>query len=169
MPGFVLTDRSNYLSEHLQYLREKQADAEQLDAWLDFSAMKYQAQPKLKENEESASLDTDADWHLIPKPQKGWLVPIMTGYKAISQVYPPGEVENTRDTVSHTCFVEAVHSIGEWRSMHRVGDISETIWKYQQQDDWYLCAQKTITPSAQSTTLSVESETIDFETAIADL
>lgn len=169
MPGFVLKDRSEYLKRHFQRLKETDENAELLDAWLDFSAMKYQAQPKLKENELEASPETDADWVLLPKPEKGWLIPIMTGYKAISQVYPAGEVANTRDAETPSRFVEAVHTIGEWKSMHWITDINEIIWTYQPENDWYLCTQETTNKPSQQTTLSEESETLDFQTALANL
>ncbi len=169
MPGFVLKDRSEYLERHFKRLKEADENAELLDAWLDFSAMKYQAQPKLKKNELDVSSETDADWVLIAKPEKGWLVPIMTGYKAISKVYPAGEVANTRDAETPSCFVEAVHTIGEWKSMHRITNINEIIWTYQPDNDWYLCTQKAMDQSSHQTTLSEESETLDFQSALANL
>ncbi|MBC8211509.1 MAG: type I-F CRISPR-associated protein Csy2 [Gammaproteobacteria bacterium] len=169
MPGFVLKDRSEYLKRHFQRLKEMDENAGLLDGWLDFSAMKYQAQPKLKKNELEATAETDADWELLAKPEKGWLVPIMTGYKAISQVYPAGEVANTRDAETPSRFVEAVHTIGEWKSMHRITNINEIIWRYQPDNDWYLCTQETTKKSSQQTSLSEESETLDFQTALSNL
>lgn len=169
MPGFVLIDRSEYLKTHFQQLEEMDVNAELLDAWLDFSAIKYQAQPKFKENEKSPSFEAEADWQLLAKPGKGWLVPIMTGYKAISQLYPAGEVKNTRDTVSPSCFVEAIHSIGEWRSMHRISSINEIIWKYHYEQDWYHCTQKTVETVPEKRIASDKSEPLNFETALANL
>jgi len=84
LPGFVLMDRSDLLTNHYHALKQQQADAELLDAWLDFSALKYQAKPKLKENELEATDKTEAEWLRMDKPAKGWLVPITNGYKAIS-------------------------------------------------------------------------------------
>ena len=169
MPGFVLKDRSEYLNRHFQRLKETDENAELLDAWLDFSALKYQAQPKLKKNELEATAETEADWMLLAKPEKGWLVPIMTGYKAISKIYSVGEVANTRDAETPTRFVEAVHTIGEWKSMHRITNINEIIWRYQPDNDWYLCTQETTPKPSQQTSLSEESETLDFQTALSNL
>ena len=169
MPGFVLKDRSEYLNRHFQRLKETDENAELLDAWLDFSALKYQAQPKLKKNELEATAETEADWMLLAKPEKGWLVPIMTGYKAISKIYSVGEVANTRDAETPTRFVEAVHTIGEWKSMHRITNINEIIWRYQPDNDWYLCTQETTPKPSQQTSLSEESETLDFQTALSKL
>lgn len=56
---------------------------------------------------------------------------LMIGYKAISPLYDPNTVENLRDTRYPFRFVEAVHGIGEWRSLHRIADISDVIWQYQ--------------------------------------
>ncbi len=87
---------------------------------------------------------TDASWHYQPKPSKGFLVPIMCGYKAISEVYDNIQVKNTRDIVTDVCFTEAVHSIGEWQGIHRIKtfeDLLSTIWCYNYEDNWYLCKQ----------------------------
>ncbi len=141
LPGFVLMDRSDLLADHYQTLKQQQPDAELMDAWLDFSALKYHAEPKLKESELEATDKTQAEWLRMDKPAKGWLVPITNGYKAISPVYPAGEVSNTRDGITPVCFVEAAHSIGEWRSLHRIQQISDMLWYHRHEQDWYLCQQ----------------------------
>ncbi|NJA06705.1 type I-F CRISPR-associated protein Csy2 [Methylococcaceae bacterium WWC4] len=141
LPGFVLMDRSDLLESHYQNLKQEQPDAELIDAWLDFSALKYQAKPKLKEDELEPTDKTEAEWLRMDKPAKGWLVPITNGYKAISPIYPAGKVANTRDSTTPVCFVEAVHSIGEWRSLHRIRQISDMLWHYHHDRDWYLCRQ----------------------------
>jgi len=87
---------------------------------------------------------TDADWEYMPKPKQGFLVPIMVGYKAISQVYKNDEVANTRDAETDVCFVEAVHSIGEWQGVHRIRNeeaLKQSLWHYDYQKHWYLCKQ----------------------------
>jgi len=87
---------------------------------------------------------TDASWEYMAKPEKGFLVPIMVGYKAISQVYKNDEVANTRDHETDVCFVEAVHSIGEWQGAHRIKDeaaLKQSLWYYDYQEHWYLCKQ----------------------------
>lgn len=141
LPGFVLMDRADLLESHYQAFKQQQPDAELLDAWLDFSALKYQAKPILKAGELEPTDKTEAEWHRMDKPAKGWLVPITNGYKAISLVYPAGEVANTRDSITPVCFVEAVHSIGEWRSLHRIQHVADMLWQYRHEQDWYLCQQ----------------------------
>jgi len=169
MPGFVLQEHSDYLKTYFNQLKEQDPNAELLTAWLDFSAIKYQSQPEIEDKNSTPSHDTKAEWLLQAKPQaKGWIVPIMTGYKAISECYSAGEVTDTRDDNSPTCFVEAVHSIGEWKSMHRVLDVSEIIWRYQHESDWYLCVQNSNKSNKAAETI-IETEMMNFESALANL
>jgi len=216
LPGFVLLDRSAYLEKHFKALQEQNADAELLDAWMDFIVLKQKARPvydlinrhlkkqpdnhdaqrlleqwqqhldelyaqenipedlksyfaKIDENKSKKKLlaqwstycdpndKTDAVWEYVKKPAPGFLVPIMTGYKAISPVYKNHEVANTRDNETDVCFVEAVHSIGEWQGVHRIKDeafLKQTLWDYHYEDNWYLCRQKTaseLTDSSENT------------------
>lgn len=202
LPGFVLQDRSAYLAEHLASLQNGNPNAELLDAWFDFVALKQAARPwchlldkhlaSLVKNNELAELSeiwlahksmpytrkaipqeliiyfseqqknlpkaimeqwqsylsptakTNADWEYVKKPQAGYLVPLMTGYKAISEVYPGGEIEGARDVETELAFVEAVHSIGEWQSVHRLKKQEHwqaSIWNYSYEEGWYLCLQ----------------------------
>lgn len=159
MPGFVLMDRSRYLEEHFTLMQKDNKDAELLDAWLDFSAIKYEAVPILKEGEEITK-NTKAEWEIQPRPFNGWLVPIMTGYKAISVVYEAGEVENVRDPIVPACFVESVHSIGEWLGAYRLKQLSDCIWQYTYDDGWYLCQQVDI--SQTNVNQSLKTDLINF-------
>jgi CRISPR-associated protein Csy2 len=137
LPGFTLVQRSDLMSEHLRKYQEQNPDAEALDAWMDFSALKYKAElPDDRNNSED-----DIKWHYLPKPAKGWLVPIPIGYRGISDLYKPDEVANTRDNVTPFRFVESVYSIGEWLSPHRLEDMKQIFWRYSTEPDsgWYLC------------------------------
>lgn len=90
---------------------------------------------------------TAADWEYIRKPNTGFLVPIMTGYKAITEVFPAGEIEGVRDIETDIAFVEAVHSVGEWQSVHRLKELEHwngSVWSYVYEQDWYLCKQNTV-------------------------
>lgn len=154
MPGFVLVDRSHYLDEHYQALskqNETNEPVQLLDSWLDFSALKYKALPILAEGQTEPDENTDADWVRQAKPKPGYLVPLMIGYKAISEVYEPGEVLNTRDSETKSCFVEAIHSIGEWKGVHRIKSVQDVIWRYQHDEQWYLCTQKSTSSSMENT------------------
>lgn len=125
----------NNLKPYFANLETNKANKALLQQWQDY----------LAPNEK-----TDADWEYLPKPKPGYLVPIMTGYKAISPVYPAGEVKNTRDTETPVCFVEAVHSIGEWQGVHRIKDIkalNACLWRYHHEQHWYLCKQQVHLPA----------------------
>ena len=107
---------------------------------------------------------TEADWEYMPKPKPGYLVPIMAGYKAISPVYQSGEVANTRDNETPVCFVEAVHSVGEWRGAHRIKSIEELnqyLWHYHYEENWYLCKQSFV--SDESPTQSASDVTSEYD------
>ena len=81
MPGFALRDRSSWLGEHHQTLLENDPNATLLDAWLDFAALKIQAETpedgNIREGEAT-------NWHVVPKPNPGYLVPLMTGYPGLT-------------------------------------------------------------------------------------
>ncbi len=138
LPGFMLVDRSGLLNAHFQQLKGENPQAQLIDAWIDFSALKYRAQVQLQEGQ-IADETTPAEWEYVEKPAQGWLVPIMTGYKAISPLYEPGQVENTRDSTTPFRFVESVYSVGQWLSPHRIKDIEQIFWHHHQDGDWYLC------------------------------
>lgn len=147
MPGFVLIDRSHYLQAHYATRKAEDDSVQLLDAWLDFSALRYKAIPAEPIEESSANVTTAAEWIHQPKPQPGWLVPLMTGYKAISELYDAGKVLNVRETTTPTRFVEAIHSVGEWKGAHLIASIDNIIWRYVHDEQWYCCAQR---PSSQS-------------------
>ncbi|WP_226051832.1 type I-F CRISPR-associated protein Csy2 [Dickeya chrysanthemi] len=132
LPGFVLLDCTSLLPSHLETLQQTKPQADMLDAWLDFAALKYQA---------VRSSDDAVSWQPLPKPDRGYLVPLMTGYRAISPLYNPGEVEKTRDPSTPFCFAEAIYGVGEWRGAHRIDDINHIFWRYHYQHGTYRCLQ----------------------------
>lgn len=140
LPGFTLLDRTHLLSEHFETIKTENSEAELLDAWLDFVALKAKAEPILAEGEE-LNENSKANWQYTPKPAGGWLVPIATGYRAISPLYRAGEVANSRDNQTPFAFAESVYGIGEWCSPHRLKSIEQLLWRYhyQEQGGWYLC------------------------------
>lgn len=151
LPGFALTDKSDALRQHCYSLQKDNKTADMLDALLDFSALKYRAEPSKNKSEQDdseavespdeISLDTKAKWEYLPKPEAGYLVPIMVGYKSISPLYEPGEVINARDQETPFRFVEAAYGLGQWQSPHRFNEIDKLFWHYQIKDDYYLCQQ----------------------------
>ncbi len=137
LPGFALLDRSSLLSEHLARLQDSQPEVEMIDAWLDFSAIKWHARP----GDPNGSSE-EISWQYKPKPAPGYLVPLMTGYRAISPLYPAGEVINTRDTSTPFRFAEPIYGLGEWRGLHRIRELNELFWQYDNHDDEYRCSTR---------------------------
>lgn len=162
--------KSDLISKHLQELIRKDSVNQQLvelvDIWHQHLERPYEEEKvpeelktyfaHLAENKAHKKLlsqwknycepnkKTDADWEYVPKPEAGYLVPIMTGYKAISQVYKNDDVKNTRDNETDVCFVESVHSIGEWQSVHHIKSpeqLQNCLWRYHYEENWYLCKQ----------------------------
>ena len=162
--------KSDLISKHLQKLIKKEPDNQQfvqlVEVWQQYLGAPYEETKvseelkayfdQLEENKANKKLlmqwknycepneRTDADWEYVPKPETGYLVPIMTGYKAISQVYKNAEVGNTRDNETDICFVESVHSIGEWQSVHHIKtpeQLQNCLWRYHYEENWYLCMQ----------------------------
>ncbi|GAC34442.1 type I-F CRISPR-associated protein Csy2 [Paraglaciecola polaris] len=223
LPGFALMDRSIDLAQYHELNLADNSDAELLDSWLDFAALKQKARPKsnliskhlnmqvksasildrvlhdwithleripydlnvptsvikyfetLEKNKSTKAVleqwqhylqptdKSSADWEYLPKPSSGYLVPIMTGYKAISQVYDNIDIENTRDSRTPVCFVEAIHSIGEWQGVNNfrnAEDIASSLWHYEHKEHWYLCKQHS---TNQSDTLDEFDSTIITE------
>ena len=225
LPGFALMDRSDDLAQHHEKSLTNNPQAELIDAWLDFAALKQKARPK--SNHISRHLKTQfkngvileqvlqdwtahlgkipydsgvpvsvtqyfktlepikpnqtvleqwqhyfqptdkspADWEYLPKPSAGYLVPIMTGYKAISQIYDNKDIANTRDSETPVCFVEATHSIGEWRGVNNfrnAEDIASCLWHYQHDEHWYLCKQSSSKKQSDITDNTIITEILDL-------
>ncbi len=133
LPGYVLLDRHELLTAHFNALKEANPQAEMIDAWLDFCAIKMKASEVISEESQSVH------WEYIPKPGSGYLVPLATGYRAISPCYEGGQVEKTRDRHTPFCFVESIYSVGEWRGAHRIDDIRSVLWRYDSHDGGYFC------------------------------
>lgn len=142
MPGFVLLDRSEYLTEHMENKNEQDERFSAFDAWCDFYKLKYQATHTESDAEDQDELSNKAKWEFVKKPQMGYLVPIMSGFCAISPLYAAGKVEKVRDTTVPVVFAEAAYGIGEWMSPHRLTSIDDAIWRYDHCDSWYVAKTK---------------------------
>lgn len=140
LPGFALVQRAELLAEHTRQCLATVPESEPLDAWLDFSAIKYQAE----QPEGVVDDQAPANWQNVPRPGGGWLVPIITGYRGISELYEPGAVERSRDVTTPFRFVESVYTLGEWLSPHRVSALEQLIWRYfaEPETGWYLCKNR---------------------------
>ena len=131
LPGFALIGRHELLLAHHQKCLAESSDAQLIDSWLDFVALRYRS--------ERADASGHANWVMQPKPESGYLVPMAVGYQAISPLYGTGAVANSRDSDTPFCFVESAYSIGQWLSPHRVQSLEQIIWRYHYSDGLYLC------------------------------
>ncbi|OCQ52112.1 CRISPR-associated protein Csy2 [Photorhabdus australis subsp. thailandensis] len=140
LPGFALLDRFELLAKHYKELKQDNPQVEMIDAWLDFSTIKMRAIPT--QEDKQPEIGDPAYWEYVPKPDSGYLVPLMTGYQAISSLYPAGQVEKTRDPNTPFRFVEAIYGVGEWKSPHRINNIRELLWCYNYQEGIYRCCNQ---------------------------
>lgn len=121
LPGFVLMNRHDMLCKHLAEMREQNPDVNSLDALLDLTRLNID--PTENENGEVTWSATRA--------RPGWLAPLPVGYGAISEVFDPGVVKNSRDSETPFRFVESLCSLGEWISPHRLSNPQELLWRHR--------------------------------------
>jgi CRISPR-associated protein Csy2 len=146
LPGFALVCRQDVLEQH-----SKDTEQTPFDAWLDFSARKMRAH----------GTDEQAEW-VIDRPDfSGWLKPIMIGYQGVSDLYPAGAVGHVRDRDVPVQFVEAIYSLGQWISPHRIDDIQHLLWSHSHnaETSLYVCRNdyEPGTPLTLETNVSVNS------------
>lgn len=125
MPGYVLVERR-------QLLKRKQEELNQQDilqVMLDLLALHYEYD------------DEQDSWHLQPRKEKGWLVPIVTGFKGLT---PLGHVANQRDASTLHRFAEPVLTLGEFKMAHRFDCIDDIMWHYHydKNKDLYVCVNE---------------------------
>ncbi len=137
LPGFSLISRHGLLQEHLAEMRKSNAEATELDAFMDLCCVHWNPAAMAEGDELPGG---KAEWKMS-RARTGWLVPIPMGYAAISELYEPGAVRNARDRQTPFRFVESVYSMGEWISPHRVENPLSMLWKHQAdpENGLYLC------------------------------
>lgn len=140
LPGFALVSRDDVLRDRLAVLREKQPEANILDAWLDLVSWTQRAVPRPPKEGETTQ---NVEW--ISDPRVGWTVPIPVGFAALSPLYPPGDVAGARDKQTAFRFVETVWSIGQWISPHRLRCLDDLFWYQTTEPDVAADADDTIT------------------------
>ena len=120
LPGFALVSRDDLLQQRLQQLRVQNDQATSLDAWLDLARFNWRSKP--------APTGDKVEWQHDRPAGSGWIVPIPVGYGALSELFPPGHVQNARDGKTSFHFVESLYSIGQWVSPHRLTDVNQLLW-----------------------------------------
>jgi len=139
LPGFALVQRQDRLQERLAELRDKDSQANALDALLDLTRLNFE--PDLP-NPDKPDDPGAKQWGIRKHP--GWLVPLPIGYAAISPLYQPGEVRNARDNETPFAFVENLYSLGEWLSPHRLSTLQQLLWHQEADVDkgLYQCINR---------------------------
>lgn len=134
LPGFALLERRDALQEHLAVLRTRHPEAGSLDALLDICRCNWEVEQDPEQAERGI-------WTL--QERSGWFVPVPVGFRALSPVYEPGSVRNTRDRETPFRFVESLYTLGEWKSPHRLTSPQELLWQYRTDEKagLYLCTQ----------------------------
>jgi len=126
LPGFALVARDDVLSARLQHLQATKPEATLLDAWLHASRFNYEP---VKDAHGEFAADGKVQWQdPLRKKGDGWIVPIPVGYAALTASHAAGAVANARDMTTPLRFVEAIYSMGEWISPHRLSHLGELLW-----------------------------------------
>jgi len=135
LPGFALVSREGLLEQRHRELVTADPNASMLDAFLDLASLNI-------DPPNEGGPDGKEDWRV--RRRSGWLVPISTGFQAISELYPPGAVKNARDRGMPFRFVEGVYTLGEWKSPHRIKDLRHILWAYtsESSEGLYRCTTK---------------------------
>lgn len=125
MPGYVLVERRQLLEQKQEELNQQDT----LQAMLDLLALHYEYD------------DEQDSWHLQPRKEKGWLVPIVTGFKGLT---PLGHIANQRDGSTLHRFAEPVLTLGEFKMAHRFDCIDDMMWHYHydKDKDLYVCVNE---------------------------
>lgn len=125
MPGYVLIERRQLLQQRQEELNHQDT----LQAMLDLLALHYE-------------YDDERDtWNVQPRKEKGWLVPIVTGFKGLT---PLGHVANQRDASTLHRFAEPVLTLGEFKMAHRFDCVDDMMWQYHYDEDkgLYVCVNE---------------------------
>lgn len=127
LPGFALVGRDDLLAARLRMLRERDAQATLLDAWL--HAARFNYEPAQPEAGQAQPADGKVRWEdPLRKRGSGWIVPMPVGYAALSGPHAAGTVANARDDAAPLRFVESVYSLGEWIGPHRLTHLEQLLW-----------------------------------------
>ncbi|MDA3831782.1 MAG: type I-F CRISPR-associated protein Csy2 [Spirochaetales bacterium] len=125
MPGYCLVERRDLMQQAMAEGKDG------LEALLDYLAVHH-----------SSEVDDQGKvvWTSNRK-EKGWLVPIATGFHGISE---SGQAKNQRDPETPHRFAESIVTLGEFIMPYRFDNLDHMLWQYQNdlEKNLYLCTQK---------------------------
>ncbi|EMI19652.1 CRISPR-associated protein Csy2 [Rhodopirellula maiorica SM1] len=135
IPGWVLIERRDLMIEAMG----EGLDA--IDALHRALAIHHQRHVQLDSDANSENLGSHATvtWS-SGRHQPGYIVPIATGYQALTPVVPSN---NARDRDTPHRLAESVLTLGEFVLPLRLEKPSEMLWQYQRDGDLYVCQQQT--------------------------
>lgn len=135
MPGYALVERRDLM----QSAMEQGQDA--MDAMLDYLAIHHSCTKESINGEECIIWQSQRK-ATGPDGQRGWIVPIATGFQGISEL---GKAQNQRDPDAPHRFSESVVTLGEFKMSYHLHSPQELLWRYQVEPDsnLYLCVQHT--------------------------
>lgn len=124
MPGHVLIERRDLLIDAMASGRDA------IDGLLDYL--------KVTTHSDEAG-EGPVEWR-SEKKSLGWIVPIATGFQAISKL---GHAERQRDADTPHRFAESVVTLGEFKMPYRIKALNDMLWHYHVDAEkaLYLCQQ----------------------------
>jgi len=124
MPGFCLIERRDIMQQAMQQGQDA------LDAMLD--ALKVTHHCEVDNNEK-------VTW-TSARQQKGWLIPISTGFQGISEL---GKAQLQRDPDTPHRFAESIVTLAEFIMPYRLETLDQMLWHYHTdlENNLYLCKQ----------------------------
>ncbi|WP_417737414.1 type I-F CRISPR-associated protein Csy2 [Rosistilla oblonga] len=128
MPGYALMDRRSWVCDAMQSGDDPLAV---LHRHLQI------------EHRSQVADDGSVSW-TSQRHRLGWVVPIATGFHAVS---PLASAAQTRDTTTPHRFVESVITLGEFVMATRIESLPDLIWRYRHDGDLYVCVQNSDSPT----------------------
>jgi len=123
--GFALVSATGKLAAHHRAMRATHPETTALLALTDICARTKVLVPAVPPGEDGFP-GQPASWEILRRP--GWLVPIPCGYRAISPLYPAGEIKGARDSEVPHRFCESLLTLGQWISPRRARRLQDLFW-----------------------------------------
>ncbi|MCK5898563.1 MAG: type I-F CRISPR-associated protein Csy2 [Methylococcales bacterium] len=129
MPSHCLVERRDLMKTAM----EDEPDA--IKTLLDYLTVQHRSETIKHEGKED-----EIKW-TVGRKEKGWIVPIATGFQGISEL---GQAKNQRDPNTLHRFAESVVTLGEFKMPYHFKKLDEMLWEYHTDLDnnLYLCQQK---------------------------
>lgn len=128
MPGYVLIERRELMIEAMQDGQDA------LDALLDSLTIKHRSE---------IDEDGNVTW-TSKRKQRGWIVPIATGFHGITPLVAAGETKNQRDPDTPHRFAESIVTLGEFVMPYRIDNLADMLWSYHfdEESSLYMCQKQ---------------------------